>query len=111
MLPWIRLVMMVPIPHNLPKGRETKKKGNQLPFVAILLTFFLGMANIFKIFSVNDSVDVSEVICCPATSIGTNPPATMPPVRGMTLNAWSAEAYNSSDFDQSIANLANVKAN
>ena len=29
----------------------------------------------------------------------------------MTINAWSAEAYNSSDFDLSIANLANIKAN
>jgi hypothetical protein len=29
----------------------------------------------------------------------------------MTMNAWSAEAYNSSDFDQSITNLANIGAN
>jgi len=36
---------------------------------------------------------------------------TMPPMKGMTLNAWSNEAYNSSDFDQSITNLANIKAN
>jgi len=32
-------------------------------------------------------------------------------MKGMTINAWSAEAYNSSDFDQSIANLANIGAN
>ena len=30
---------------------------------------------------------------------------------GMTVNAWSAEAYNSSDFDQSIANLASLNVN
>jgi hypothetical protein len=36
---------------------------------------------------------------------------TMPSMKGMTVNAWSAEAYNSSDFDQSIENLANLEAN
>lgn len=36
---------------------------------------------------------------------------TMPSIKGMTVNAWSAEAYNSSDFDQSIENLANIEAN
>jgi hypothetical protein len=36
---------------------------------------------------------------------------TMPSMKGMTVNAWSAEAYNSSDFDQSIENLANIEAN
>jgi len=35
----------------------------------------------------------------------------MPPMKGMTINAWSAEAYNSSNFDQSIMNLASIKAN
>jgi len=35
----------------------------------------------------------------------------LPLMKGMTINAWSAEAYNSSDFDQSITNLANIKAN
>jgi len=35
----------------------------------------------------------------------------MSSVKGMTVNAWSAEAYNSSDFDQSLANLASIKAN
>jgi hypothetical protein len=34
-----------------------------------------------------------------------------PSMKGMTLNAWSAEAYSSLDFDQSITNLANIKAN
>jgi len=32
-------------------------------------------------------------------------------MKGMTVNAWSAEAYNSSDFDNSMANLANLGAN
>jgi len=41
----------------------------------------------------------------------TNSVSIMPPIKGMTLNAWSAEAYNSSDFDQSILNLANIEAN
>lgn len=40
-----------------------------------------------------------------------NPASIMPPMKGMTINAWSAEAYNSSDFDQSIANLASINAN
>jgi hypothetical protein len=35
----------------------------------------------------------------------------MPPMKAMTINAWSAEAYNSTDFDQSITNLANIGAN
>jgi len=37
--------------------------------------------------------------------------SSMPPMKGMTVNAWSADAYNSSDFDQSITNLANTGAN
>ena len=36
---------------------------------------------------------------------------TMPPMKGMTINAWSAEAYNSTDFDESITNLAGIEAN
>jgi hypothetical protein len=32
-------------------------------------------------------------------------------MKGMTVNAWSAEAYNSSDFDQSIVNLAGIETN
>lgn len=40
-----------------------------------------------------------------------NADVIMPPMKGMTLNAWSAEAYNSSDCDQSIANLAGIKSN
>jgi hypothetical protein len=36
---------------------------------------------------------------------------TMPLMKGMTVCAWSAEAYNSTDFDQSIMNLADIKAN
>jgi hypothetical protein len=32
-------------------------------------------------------------------------------MKGMTITAWSDEAYNSSDFDQAITNLANIKAN
>lgn len=35
----------------------------------------------------------------------------MPPMKGMTLNAWSYEAYNSSQCDQSLSNLASIKAN
>ena len=35
----------------------------------------------------------------------------MPPMKGMTLNAWSYEAYNSSNCDQSLTNLVNIKAN
>ena len=35
----------------------------------------------------------------------------VPPMKGMTLNAWSYEAYNSSGCDQSLTNLANIKAN
>jgi len=47
-----------------------------------------------------------------ARIISTQASANMvPSMKGMTLNAWSAEAYNSSDFDQSITNLANIKAN
>ena len=34
--------------------------------------------------------------------------STMPPMKGMTVNAWSAEAYNSTNFDQSISNLASL---
>jgi len=34
-----------------------------------------------------------------------------PKIKGMTINAWSSEAYNSSDFDISITNLANLRAN
>jgi hypothetical protein len=41
-----------------------------------------------------------------ASSIG-----KMPLMKGMTINAWSAEAYNSSSFDQSLSNLAGIKAN
>jgi hypothetical protein len=37
--------------------------------------------------------------------------AVTQPMKGMTLNAWSYEAYNSSDFDQSIENLADTGAN
>lgn len=40
-----------------------------------------------------------------------NSASIIPPMKGMTICAWSAEAYNSSDFDQSVANLANIKAN
>ena len=36
---------------------------------------------------------------------------TMPPMKGMTVNAWSAEAYNSTDFDESIADLVDLQAN
>ncbi len=43
--------------------------------------------------------------------LGTTLSDSMPPMKGMTINAWSAEAYASSDFDQSITNLANIKAN
>jgi len=32
-------------------------------------------------------------------------------MKGMTVNAWSVEAYSTSDFDQSITNLFNAKAN
>lgn len=37
--------------------------------------------------------------------------ALEPKIKGMTINAWNSEAYNSSDFDVSITNLANLKAN
>ena len=36
---------------------------------------------------------------------------SMPTMKGMTVNAWSAEAYNTSDYDQSITNLSNIRAN
>jgi len=36
---------------------------------------------------------------------------TFPPMKGMTLIAWGAENYSSPDFDQSISNLAGIKAN
>jgi len=34
-----------------------------------------------------------------------------PKIKGMTINAWNSEAYNSSDFNLSITNLANLEAN
>jgi len=34
----------------------------------------------------------------------------MPPMKGMTVNAWSAEAYNTTDFDQSVTNLRGLNA-
>lgn len=51
----------------------------------------------------------STVMGCDVNfTIDCTPPASM---KGMTINAWSAEAYNSSDFDQTIANLADISTN
>lgn len=46
-----------------------------------------------------------------ASFIETQSFTIFPQMKGMTINAWSAEAYNSSDFDTSITNLVELKAN
>jgi hypothetical protein len=37
--------------------------------------------------------------------------STFPSIKGMTLIAWGAEDYGSPNFDQSISNLAGIRAN
>ena len=48
------------------------------------------------------------LLSLPLQTVSADPAPQMPPMKGMTVNAWSAEAYNSTDFDQSITNLANL---
>lgn len=64
----------------------------------LVLLFALSSSAIIKL-SVSDEV----------ASAGTNA-ADVSPMKGMTITAWSAEAYNSANFDESIVNLANVGA-
>jgi len=44
-------------------------------------------------------------------SAGTSLSLVTSAMKGMTLISWSAEGYSSSDFDQSISNLAQMKVN
>jgi len=59
---------------------------------------------------------VSTIAFSPKSSAISKPDAEvleqlMPPMKGMTLNAWSYEAYSSPECDQSLSNLAATKAN
>jgi hypothetical protein len=73
----------------------------------VLLTGML----VFLAFSVQENLMCGHVSLWMGNAAEENLAEVTPPMKGMTVNAWSAEAYNSSDFDQSITNLASIKAN
>jgi len=77
---------------------EKRRKEISKRFLSISLLLML----------LTSSIPLVSVIRPAKAIMGQDP---TPSMKGMTLNAWSAEAYSSSDFDQSITNLANIKAN
>ena len=91
----------------LMKLKERKK-------CIVLLTLLLLLVSVLDVSGVVNCLSIAEPVA-PLMTLQTLLTETnsvvTPPMKGMTVNAWSTEAYNSSDFDQSIQNLANVKAN
>jgi hypothetical protein len=83
--------------------------------VITFLVLLLSLGSIFRILDVSHDVSADSYSGSPtkqdlAPSIASFA-EVVAPMKGMTVTAWSAEAYNSSNFDQSITDLADIKAN